>query len=301
MFALSRPSEVAAAPGKGRRWDQEVRGSIRERLLRGEIGATTAAHATRDLLRMPAMLRRAGVAEPPYAASCYRAEHVLAYRESPLWRLTTKRPVLSTLRTLLASKGSELASRSALWRIPRGRPTRRYWITRDQMAELYDASRGRERVHLAFQGFNGGRECELLRLGWTDVDFTSGTMAIVGKGRNGGKPRTIPMTPTTRAVLEEWRARSMGRLVYGVAHAAAHAELAGLGKRVGVGVPLSGHVLRRSFGRIAYQAGVPLVDIRNIYGHESVEMTAYYIGVDEEAMAAGLARFDQFVRGTGAI
>ncbi|HEV2428937.1 MAG TPA: site-specific integrase, partial [Thermoplasmata archaeon] len=195
-------------------------------------------------------------------------------------------------------EGSPVAQERPIWRLPRGRPTRRYWVTRDQLAEIYDESRGRERVHVALQGFNGLRECELLRLRWQDVQLTGGipTLAVLGKGRDGGKPRTIPCTPTTRVVLEDWRPRSSSGLVYGVGHSAAHGELAALGKRLELPVPLSGHVLRRSFGRIAYQAGVPLVDIRNLYGHESIEMTTYYIGVDQDAMAAGVARFDSFVR-----
>lgn len=290
------PSEVTETPAKGRRWSEEIRGTVRERLLRGEIGPLTAAHAIRDLERFPIMVGRAGIADPPYAGSLWQPEHVLAYKASPIWTLTTKRPALSTLRTHLRAVGNPIAAQKALWRLPRGKAVRRWWITREQMAEIYEVSEGRGRVHVALQGFNGLRECELRTLTWPRVTLEGSmpTLALIGKGRFGGTPRTIPMTPTTRAVLGEWDSGS--DRVYPLGHAQAHRELAALGKKAGIGVPVSGHVLRRSFGRIAYQAGVPLVDIQHVYGHESIEMTAYYIGVDEDSMAAGLARFDAFVR-----
>ncbi|HEV2166663.1 MAG TPA: tyrosine-type recombinase/integrase [Thermoplasmata archaeon] len=59
---------------------------------------------------------------------------------------------------------------------------------------------------------------------------------------------------------------------------------------------VSGHDLRRSFGRIAYQAGVSLVDLKYLYGHESVDMTAYYIGLDEESARRGLTAFGDAMR-----
>ena len=295
------PEEVIGAPGRGGRVRNEVREFVEERRLRGELGQTTADHAIRDLVRFPSALRRCGVTEPPFCASGFRPAHVIAYKEAPWWELTTKRPVLAHLRAYLRWGGNEIANETSLWRIPRGRPVRRYWITREQLAELYDQSTARTRLHLAAQGFNGLRECELLRLRWSDVSMAPPvpTIRVLGKGRGGGKPRTVPLTPTFAAVLGSWESGS--ERVYPVGHSVAHGELAALGKKAGLPFPLSGHVLRRSMGRIAYQAGVPLVDIRNLYGHESVEMTAYYIGVDEEAMAAGVLRFDSFVRGQGAL
>lgn len=299
MLTLPELKEVAAAPARDRRLSEQVREFIRERELRGEFGPSTAYHARRNLLRLPEIVERSGAPSPPFCASAVTAEHVLAYRSAPHWALTTKRPVLAHLRAFLEWGDNPIAKERMLWRIPRGRPRNRRWLTRGQLADLYDTSSGRARLHLAAQGFNGLRECELLRLGWRDVTISppNSTIALLGKGRNGGKPRTIPLTPTLEAVLCDWKTDS--DRVYPVKRSQAHFELAQLGREAGIPFPVSGHVLRRSFGRIAYQAGVPLVDIRNIYGHESVEMTAYYIGVDEEAMAAGLALFDRFVQQRG--
>jgi integrase len=67
-------------------------------------------------------------------------------------------------------------------------------------------------------------------------------------------------------------------------------------RRAGLGVRVSGHDLRRSFGRIAYRNGCLLVDRRNLLGHETLDMTIHYVGVDSDEMAAGLDRFGQALR-----
>lgn len=38
---------------------------------------------------------------------------------------------------------------------------------------------------------------------------------------------------------------------------------------------------------------MPLVDIQHIYGHASPSMTTYYIGIEYDEMAAGLATFER--------
>jgi site-specific recombinase XerD len=55
----------------------------------------------------------------------------------------------------------------------------------------------------------------------------------------------------------------------------------------------TGGVLRRSFGRITYHAGVPLPTIQRIYGHASLDQTLHYVGVGQEEMTAGFAAFDR--------
>jgi site-specific recombinase XerD len=81
--------------------------------------------------------------------------------------------------------------------------------------------------------------------------------------------------------------------LYDVGHAQADADLADLGRATDLPFRLSGHVLRRSFGRIAYHAGVPVERVRRIYGHHSVEQTLHYIGVEVEAEAQDAERFDR--------
>jgi integrase len=64
-------------------------------------------------------------------------------------------------------------------------------------------------------------------------------------------------------------------------------------ERANLGVRVAGHDLRRSFGRIDYQNGVSRVDLRYIYGHESVDMTAHYVGLYITEAARGLSAFGE--------
>jgi hypothetical protein len=58
-------------------------------------------------------------------------------------------------------------------------------------------------------------------------------------------------------------------------------------------------VLRRSYGRFAYHAEVPLERIRRVYGHHSVEQTLHYIGVEAEAQARDAEQFDRHMAAFG--
>ncbi len=53
---------------------------------------------------------------------------------------------------------------------------------------------------------------------------------------------------------------------------------------------MAGFVVAKRFGRIAYCAGASRVDRKHLYGHESVDMTAYYIGLDEAQMRATIGK-----------
>jgi len=128
-----------------------------------------------------------------------------------------------------------------------------------------------------------------------DVLFGEGALRVLGKGRGGGKWRTIPMHP---AVGEE-----LGRLLQGVSGETRAFELSRSGadrllqraaERAGLGPPttrVSHHDLRRTFGRLAHSTGMDLVQLKSLLGHASVDMTAHYVGLDADEMRAGLQRF----------
>jgi integrase len=119
-------------------------------------------------------------------------------------------------------------------------------------------------------------------------------MNVREKGRHGGTWRRVPIPPTARAVFLEWVVGMKPEdLVYPVGHTQADAELAAVGRAAGLPFRLSGHILRRSYGRFAYHAGTPPERIRRVYGHHSVEQTLHYIGIEAEAEAQDAERFDR--------
>ena len=153
------------------------------------------------------------------------------------------------------------------------------------------------RARIVLHAFNGFRWCEVSQLKVRDLSLVlpRPTLTIRGKGRFGGKYRTIPMA---RAVLETWApGKGPDEPLYPVGHTIADAEPAELGKACGISVRVTGHVLRRSFGPLAYQAGVPASTIQRIYGRVSIDQTLHYVGVDQEEMIEGFAVSDTRVRG----
>ena len=46
---------------------------------------------------------------------------------------------------------------------------------------------------------------------------------------------------------------------------------------------------------MAYRAGMDPIDLKSIYGHKSVEMSTYYIGVEEDSRRSGLDKFERAV------
>ena len=72
--------------------------------------------------------------------------------------------------------------------------------------------------------------------------------------------------------------------------------LAHLGNIAAVSVWVTSHVLRRSFGRIAYRSGVPVPTVQRIFGHVSIDQTLYHIGLGQDEMTEGFAVFDTHMR-----
>ena len=305
VHGRARGRSEDTVPCAARWWNERVEEFLRWQDEQDDLDKVTRTHRRLDLRRWPTMCRRAGV-RPPSSPWRVTAEQVRAVKECGLWRVSTLKPILCAFRQFIRwaskkpkQKGAKalavLADRASLWALPSGEEDRRNWVSEDQLNGLFDASADRVRVRVVLQGYAGLRECEVrsLRVGDLRLDATPPRMNVRGKGRHGGKLRPVPICPTALAVLKEWTVgMDPSAKVYPIGHSQADADLRELGKVVGLPFPLSGHVLRRSYGRIAYHAGTPPGRIRRVYGHASVEQTLHYIGVEVEAEAEDAERFD---------
>ncbi|MHB8352685.1 MAG: tyrosine-type recombinase/integrase [Thermoplasmata archaeon] len=147
---------------------------------------------------------------------------------------------------------------------------------------------------------NGLRRVEVLRLRVKDVGLEDGTLRVLGKGRGGGKWRTISMHPSVRTALT---AAVAGKgpeerlLPFGPTWA--DLLLRWVSERAGLHpeVMVSHHDLRRTFGRLAHKAGIDLEQLQLLYGHRSVDVTVHYIGLDAQWMREGLERYSAFLGG----
>ena len=248
-----------------------------------------------ELLRVPTLLKRITTKALVSSSGDMHPDNIRILRQGMPWERATWGVHLSALRQFLRWAGNPCAEQRSLWSLPAGESSHRRWITKDQLVRLIHTARGAEKVLVCLEGLNGLRRVEVLRLRAKDVLFDEATLRILGKGRYGGKWRTIPMHPETREALTGWVKNKAGSdLVLPLSRSGVDAILRRLALRSGFDMKVSKvshHDLRRTFGRLSHKAGMSLVQLKNLYGHVSIDQTAGYIGLDRDEMREGLERF----------
>ncbi len=210
--------------------------------------------------------------------------------------------LLGVLRGYLKWDRDPLAGETDLWQVPNVVAVNRRWLRREQLAAVEEEALGspkeRERLPVLLAGENGLRIGEIVRLKVGDcrMDLASPALTVLGKGRRGGKWRTIGMSPLVWDVLlPATQGRRPSDRVYPFAYRTADMDIRNVGRRVGI-PSVSAHDLRRTFGRLYFEDTKDLVGLQHLYGHESVEMTSYYIGLDLTQMATGLRAHAESMR-----
>jgi integrase len=242
---------------------------------------------------MPGHFKRLGLDYPASGNFVTRAM-IETYAHDQGLAPTTRAMNLGLLRQFLEWKAVPLAAQKKIWKGPRRVATRRYWLTKDQLTALLNAAEGRERVALLLMGANGLRQLEvrLLRVRDCHMEADSPTLDVTGKF---DKVRQIAMN---RLVWSEMLPLVTGKngndRVYPWKRSTIARDLWNACDRAGI-PRRSPHDLRRTFGRLAYKAGVPLTTIQGFYGHEKLEQTVYYIGIDQADGRAGMDRLEGFL------
>jgi integrase len=188
---------------------------------------------------------------------------------------------------------------------------RRRWLTEEQLEAVMDSAKGVERVIVALEGFQGLRRIEVMRARLDDLHLVGNppTMGVRGKGYLDTVSREVPLASRVMTELgtymptrSQWGAQGKDSpylLVYlgvdGNVHPYKEATpIDRMVIRAGAraGIRLSNHDLRRTFGRILRNRGANLLEIRDLYGHASVEMTEHYIGSQQDRMATAIRLLD---------
>jgi len=292
-------------PTRARRWRELVERDVWEQREKyGTLGEVTVPHRLADLQRFPTMCRRAGLDVDPATAAEITEEQVLAVKRCGLWRTNTLRPIFSGLRGLCQRNGNaELASLAAIWRLPKETEDRRMWLTAEQLSSVHGKAEGRVKVLTTLGGFLGMREDSSRSIRVEELHFSGAipTLSFAAKGPDGRR-MTLPLNYENAKLLRSWvECQGLGPRdrVYRWSHATFDGDLRSLGKRAGLPFPLSGHVLRRSWARVAYLADPNFDQVRRIQkvlGHSSVEQTLWYIGTPLDDMAVAFASFNERMR-----
>lgn len=192
------------------------------------------------------------------------------------------------------------------------------WLTDQEAMTVKMAATGVERMVVHCELDLGMRRIEVLRLKTSDFQSgkTSNSVLIHGKGRYGGKHRTINWHPDTPAELEAYldlrdemvrktRNRNPnvgvpddllvyerdGRL-YPYSDTGIDAILGRLSIRTEI--EFSNHDLRRTCGRMMYRAGVKIEKIARIFGHSDIRTTLKYLGLDHEDIGEAMQQYAQY-------
>jgi len=206
---------------------------------------------------------------------------------------------------------------------PQDRRTHVDWLSPEEAVRMLDAAQGVERLVIHLELRLGLRRKEVR--GLTVRDVREGIMDVLGKGRGGGKWRTLAWAPDTRAELEHYlslredmiaRAQhykpdvvepeafiiyQKGKRLHGYGNTAVDSIVHAVARRAGIDRSIGNHTLRRTCGRLMHYAGVPLVDIAEAFGHADTRTTMRYLGltIDDlsKAQKATLSYLDQVRNG----
>jgi len=181
-----------------------------------------------------------------------------------------------------------------------------YWLTEKESAKVRETVKDMEGIYRIIFHLGrdlGLRRIEMMRLKWKDVNFPLESINVHGKY---DKWRMLYFTPITKEVLEDWKnqrdqmlkkAREYDKeiemetdhvLMWQRWGNVGNPEKTTMDSRLKdiekkSGVEINGfHTFRRTYARFKYNQNVPLKTLRDLLGHESVEVTERYIGIQQD-------------------
>ncbi|WP_240125688.1 tyrosine recombinase XerC [Thermomonas alba] len=144
----------------------------------------------------------------------------------------------------------------------------------------------RDRALLELLYSSGLRLSEVCALRWQDLDFDSGLVTVLGKGR---KQRIVPVGSHARAALLAWRDDSGGAADGFVFPGRGGARISGraiqlrlkqLAQRQGMFKRIHPHLLRHSFASHVLESSGDLRGVQELLGHADISTTQIYTHLD---------------------
>lgn len=229
---------------------------------------------------------------------------------------STKRGYLSGIRAYLEFNGNYVMREMDL-RWPPDMRINVDWLDLEQSVIVLNSCRSPlEEMIVHLELLLGYRRIEVKRAKISD--FKERSVRVHGKGRFGGKIRTIPLHPNTWKVLTsylEYRQslikenisrghllKDSGQLVVymrsGETRSFQDTALDNIIKRISgrCGIHFRHHTLRRTFGRNLWKAGVPIETIALMMGHEDMKTTVSYLGIRLDDMDQAMGMYQKYLQ-----
>lgn len=182
----------------------------------------------------------------------------------------------------------------------RGRRTGN-WLTREEAQIWLDAPdikilKGvRDRALLAVLIGCGLRRAEAAILSFSHIEQREGRWAIVDIVGKRDKMRTVPMPSWAKATIDAWtfttrigdgfifrRVNKGGNLMgEGITEQAIYNIVVGYAEKLEK-QGIAPHDLRRTFAKLAHKGGSPIDQIQLSLGHDSINTTEKYLGVEQD-------------------
>ncbi|MEA2162168.1 MAG: integrase/recombinase XerD [Thermoanaerobaculia bacterium] len=159
--------------------------------------------------------------------------------------------------------------------------------------------------------YAGLRKSEVLRLKFAHVNLQGGAIYIHdGKGRDGGKSRTVYMPAALRVILARYiqaRANVQHRGVEKRGYTCPEFFVSSRGNRglsemqfrrfmramqEASGIRFFAHLLRHSYITMLVTERVPLHDVQRLAGHSDLKTTAIYLHANDDRMRVAVERLD---------
>jgi integrase/recombinase XerD len=172
--------------------------------------------------------------------------------------------------------------------VPRTKP-RPLTVTQVE-AMLTSGAYRRTRIMIILGLYQGLRAHEIAKLQGSDIDLSSGTLNVIGKGR---KEAILPLHPVVAAIATTMPAGywfpSRSTNTTGHIHYRSVSDLMSRAiRRAGItDRRLTGHSLRHTFGSELVEAGIDIRVVKELMRHESLNSTQIYTLVSERKMREG--------------
>ncbi len=155
-------------------------------------------------------------------------------------------------------------------------------LTAEQLGQILKGCNVRDKAIVLFMADSGLRRGEVVALNWQDVDMLNG-LVTVRRGK-GGKARSAVIGATTRRALLAYRRTIPNHIDNApLFQARGRIRFTGWGllcvfrrlsKRTGIHV--TPHAMRRTFVILSLRAGMDVLHLQAMLGHESLDMTRHY-------------------------
>jgi len=304
--------QAAALEGKWRaevhrqtHWGESPRYTF-DQLLAAYLKATPdKLSAERDAYSVKALRPHFG----GLAIADITAEHVADYKQQRLSEVAA-----STVGKEMNLFSAAINHANAEWdwnlpnpmkgRVPAPPDGRIRWITHDQANTLIEAAKARKRapylvdmIRLALH--TGLRHRELLNLTWDRVDDANGLIYLYSEHQKGKRVSSIPLNKAALVALKNRRGIDKTRVFtyQGSPIASAKKSFSVACEKADI-EDFTIHDLRHTTASWMVQRGVPLVAVKEVMRHRSIQTTMRYAHLAPENTRAAVAALDWDTIGT---